>query len=511
MPKRKNSSGEDSLAKVLKPEQIKQLKIFDVLKLNCFKSFLIDNQLAYDSDAVKIDNKDLIRYQKQYEKDEKNRLAKLAISNSFLDYIACIPERFNRYDFVFNTTCDREFEASNQSESGRCWIFSCLNYLRKVMDNMNDRLDKKFQLSHNFIFFYDKIERSLEVLNYSLRTKNKKLTSNRLSKLEIDDGGCMPFFINLIQKYGIVPYSNYTENLHSSATSEINKVLNHKIIEYCAFIRKVDLPEKDINELIINTFMPEIYKLMVNFMGQPPTTFTWNNKHAENSDKHPDINIPNLTPLSFYKQFIQPHDNLDSMLYISLDPTNTKKLCATYYFNYSNVPGTGKVTTIFLPLHIVKQAVVNSLKDEIPIVLLAETEKINHEFQIMDDKAFDYDAVLNTKLMDNKADLYMYQMEGQSHAMLLDGVDYKNGKYIKWRVENSWGSSGEDLDSSRLVMTDSWFDRYVYGCCIQEKYFNKTILKQINKLRAEPIKFPKHENIWAQECRGCKRHGKMKK
>ena len=57
---------------------------------------------------------------------------------------------------------------TNQKSSGRCWIFSALNTFRfEIMKKY--KLDN-FELSQNYIFFYDKLEKANYFLESVLKT-----------------------------------------------------------------------------------------------------------------------------------------------------------------------------------------------------------------------------------------------------------------------------------------------------------------------------------------------------
>lgn len=52
------------------------------------------------------------------------------------------------------------------------------------------------------------------------------------------------------------------------------------------------------------------------------------------------------------------------------------------------------------------------------------------------------------------------------------------GKPKKWMVENSWGSG---TNNGHLIMTDQWFDEYMFRLVVDKKYIDnkvKKVLKQ---------------------------------
>jgi bleomycin hydrolase len=67
--------------------------------------------------------------------------------------------------------------------------------------------------------------------------------------------------------------------------------------------------------------------------------------------------------------------------------------------------------------------------------------------------------------------------------MLFTGVDIKNGKPVKWRVENSWGNKSGD--KGYYLMSDLWFNEYNYEVVIDKKYLTQKILNLFNK---DPVK-----------------------
>ena len=75
---------------------------------------------------------------------------------------------------------------------------------------------------------------------------------------------------------------------------------------------------------------------------------------------------------------------------------------------------------------------------------------------------------------------------GQSlltHAMVFEGVNLdENGKPNRWRVENSWGKDvGHD---GYFVMSDAWFDEYLYQVVVNRKYLT---VEELAEYESEPI------------------------
>ena len=84
---------------------------------------------------------------------------------------------------------------------------------------------------------------------------------------------------------------------------------------------------------------------------------------------------------------------------------------------------------------------------------------------------------------------------GSSHAMTLVAVDLDaDGRPKKWMVENSWGpSSGY---KGHLIMTDRWFDEYMFRLVVERKYVPQRVL---DVLKQKPVRLPAWDPMFADE------------
>jgi len=99
---------------------------------------------------------------------------------------------------------------------------------------------------------------------------------------------------------------------------------------------------------------------------------------------------------------------------------------------------------------------------------LQRTSGPKREEGILDVNFYDYGSLMGTTFgMDKKQRIQTFA-SGSSHAMTLMAVDLDaNGKPKKWMVENSWGPGA---NAGHLIMTDQWFNEYMFRLVVNKKY-----------------------------------------
>ena len=119
---------------------------------------------------------------------------------------------------------------TDQKRSGRCWLFAALNILRRSIIQKYD-LAKDFELSQNYLLFWDKYERINYNLELIISTYDQPLDSREVQQIlnnPCEDGGQWDMFTNLVRKYGVVPKHNYQESHHSSSTGDMRNIFKKK-------------------------------------------------------------------------------------------------------------------------------------------------------------------------------------------------------------------------------------------------------------------------------------------
>ena len=88
-----------------------------------------------------------------------------------------------------------------------------------------------------------------------------------------------------------------------------------------------------------------------------------------------------------------------------------------------------------------------------------------------DDASFDAGLLTGLDLAISKEDALDYSFSAMNHAMVITGVNLKDGKPTRWKIENSWGD--ESGKKGYYVCSDSWFDEYVFQAAVQKKYLGE--------------------------------------
>ncbi|MFZ4414968.1 MAG: C1 family peptidase, partial [Bacteroidales bacterium] len=104
------------------------------------------------------------------------------------------------------------------------------------------------------------------------------------------------------------------------------------------------------------------------------------------------------------------------------------------------------------------------------------------------------ESLFGVKFGMNKTQRIQSFESSSSHGMSLVAVDLSNGKPIKWLLENSWGSSAGF--EGHLIMTDKWFEEYMFRLVANKKYVAPEIMKITEQ---KPIILPPWDPMFSKE------------
>ena len=359
-----------------------------------------------------------------------------------------------------------------QKQSGRCWLFAGLNVLREIV--AKDLGMKEFELSQNYVAFYDKLEKInyfIEVMDDFLTCDQDDRTLQHILKTGIQDGGQWDMFVSLIEKYGVVPKEAMVETQSSSNTRFMNQLINIKLRQYAANARHLVLDQKE-DEIpaLKHQTLDELYTFLVTNFGMPPQVFDLEYMKDDTYQI-----IKGLSPQNFYKNYLK--DILKDYVSIIHAPTKDKPFMKTYTVQYlGNVIGGKPIKYLNLEMDDMKELVLKQLQNNELVWFGADVSRFgDREAGIWDDNQFDYDEMLEMSLYMTKEDELDYAMSSMNHAMVITGVNLDDQKPNRFKIENSWGD--KNGNKGYYLMTDSWFDRYVYQAVIHKNYLTKEQLE----------------------------------
>ena len=376
---------------------------------------------------------------------------------------------------------------TDQKQSGRCWLFTGLNVLRAQM-MAKYGLDE-MEFSENYCFFYDQLEKANLFLQGIIDTREKPMDDKMVEWLfqhPISDGGQFTGISDIIEKYGLVPASVMPETYSSENTSQIAQLIGWKLKEFGLKLREEfgkGAKEAELEQQKVE-MLGTVYRMLALAFGEPVKQFSWTIKGVTKE----------YTPQSFYKEFLG-NDLTGNYVMLMNDPSREFYKC--YEIDYDRHVYDGRNWTyINLPIEEIKSMAIQSIKDSTMMYFSCDVGKyLDSKRGTLDLNNYDYESLMGTTFnMDKKQRIQTFA-SGSSHAMTLMAVDLdKDGNPKKWMVENSWGTDAGY--QGHLIMTDEWFDEYMFRLVVERKYVPQNIL---NMLQQKPIRLPAWDPMFAPE------------
>lgn len=429
-----------------------------------------------------IDSAMMERLRASYKNTPADRAISNALRSTDIDVLATAADNKNGLDDNF-THKVKSKGITNQKSSGRCWLFTGLNVLRAQI--MKEHGIPELELSQNYNFFYDQLEKSNLFLQSIIDTSKLPMdnqTVEWLFKHPIGDGGQYTGISDNFSKYGVVPKGAMVETHSSSATTKLRKLITRKLREDGLKLRRMAADKASAKAIKAEkeTMLSEIYRMLALTLGVPPTEFTYTLKDKSGNM----VSKKTYTPQQFYKEFAG--NNLkDDYIMLMNDPTRE------YYKLYEidldrHIYDGGNWKFVNLPIEDIKEMAIASIKGDDMMYFSCDVNKnLNRELGLLDPDNFDYDSLFGVTFGMDKADRIRTFDSGSTHAMTLMAVDLDtNGKPTKWMVENSWGPGA---NNGHLIMTDRWFDEYMFRLVVNKKYAPAKVL---DILKQKPVALP---------------------
>jgi bleomycin hydrolase len=209
--------------------------------------------------------------------DAPTRALVNAISNNKINDLTVNRKLVAAHAPVFNVRIDVH-GITNQKSTGRCWMFAGLNLLRPAVI-------KKFKLaafefSETHLFFWDKLEKANLFLELVIANREKNWDDRELQAwmaAPVPDGGWWSYYVNLIEKYGLVPKSLMPDTSNTDNSSSLNAILETVLRDAAAAIRTPAARGSAVAELRLKktAVLKTVYRLLVLHLGAPCEKFTW--------------------------------------------------------------------------------------------------------------------------------------------------------------------------------------------------------------------------------------------
>ncbi|MDE7243799.1 MAG: C1 family peptidase [Oscillospiraceae bacterium] len=433
------------------------------------------------SHSVAVTGEDRERFENAFDADRANAVALNAVVHNGLFKSAKNFSAVQNISHTFSVQL-QQGDITNQKQSGRCWMFAGMNVIRAKI--MQERKMKNFELSQAYLFFFDKLEKANYFLENIIETREEPVNGRLVSFLlqdPVGDGGQWDMFCGLVRKYGLVPKSAYPESVSSSASRELNTCLTEKLREDACVLRTKYEEGSGIEQLreLKTDMLEEIYRFLCICLGKPPKTFDFEYRDKDNEF----FRDAGLTPLSFFEKYV----TIDLADYISIinAPTQDKPFHRSYTVRFLGSVKEGKpVKYLNLPIEDLKRLAAAQMQDGEPVWFGCDVGKrSDRDSGILDTGILSLEPLLNTHFSMTKAQRLDYGHSLMTHAMVLQGVNLdESGRPNRWRVENSWGK--DPGCEGYYVMSDEWFDEYLYQIVVHKKYLSP---EQLAAFETEPV------------------------
>ncbi|WEV72563.1 C1 family peptidase [Bifidobacterium sp. ESL0790] len=483
-------------------------------------------QTTNGNKGVALGRDDIERYSKAFNAERANKVAaNAAVSAGVLkaatDYRGA---RDLPRDFSVEL---KQGAITNQERSGRCWMFAALNTLRyEVMHRWNL---EDFEFSENYLFFWDKVEKSNAYLENVLATLDEPTDSRlfqAINEYPADDGGWWQMFVGLVDKYGLMPKSAYPESANSRDSLYFTEYLTMKLHEFAIDLRNRHEAGATLEELrdIKVDDMETVYRICAVALGEPPATFDFlarvkgdddeDNKKKDDKDSAEataaeakrkaeakagidtsrQIREYGITPMEFYRKYV-PVD-VDDFVTICNAPMKRTPFNRHYEIKYSsNIAELPGMRYVNVPSDVFHKAAIDQLTAGHPIWFACDCDKFALRGPgVFDEATVRVDQLFGTTFDMSKAQGLEYGDCPSNHAMTLTGVNIApNGQADRWKIENSWGkANGVD---GYFVASDQWFSRFITELIIRKEFLSPETLAVIEQ---EPVMLEPWEPLTAR-------------
>ena len=415
--------------------------------------------------------------------------AKVALARNAATQVGIEAASLNREKIQHTSTAVShrldDWKATSQKKSGRCWLFSSLNFLRsRARESLGV---KNFEFSQSYVFFWDKFERANWFLTDIIATSDEPVDGRLVQFLLGDvlgDGGQWDMAVSVYMKYGLVPKEVMPESEASTNSRPMNARLRAVLHIGALRLREAIAAGASAEEIDTQRrkILADVWKILVVCLGEPPVRFNWQWRDDE-GNFHRDGEI---TPHEFY----ECHVGVDLSEYICLvddpRPENPKGSMETVE-HLGNVVGGRPIRYLNAPVEEIKRIAAAQIAAGEAVWFGADvSQPYDRGLGFFVTGIHDYDGLFDVDFSSTKLERVRSGESAMDHAMLFTGVDLDEaGQPCAWRVENSWGD--EPGDSGFFTMDDQWFTDNVFEVVVPKSALPEDLAAAVD---AEPIVLP---------------------
>lgn len=376
---------------------------------------------------------------------------------------------------------------TNQRHSGRCWSFAALNTLRHKFATKYKFKD--FELSQNYLFFWDRIERANMFFQKIIATADKPLHDRTVDfylSFALNDGGQWANAASIIEKYGVVPEYVMPDTHNTKDTSDVAEVFDSLMRKDAIELRAMVQTNASAAELqeAQERMMGDVYKIAAYSFGEPPAKFDL--EYRDDDKKFHQV--LDLTPLKFYHEYFDT--NLSDYVVVTNAPDHEMDRSYLMPAQDSVVDGL-PIKFVNVPFAELQEGAIKQLQaGETVWVGNDVLQQMDRKRGLMDAKLYHREELLDVDFVMDKKHRLETKQAVVSHAMTLTGFDMVNDQPTRWKIENSWGK--DNGDNGYFVMTQDWFEEYTYEAVINKKYLSDRVKKVAE---SEPVTLPAWDSL----------------
>ena len=438
-----------------------------------------------------ISNEMLKQIQSSYKNTSADKAIRNAIGGTDIRKLSLNQENQQGLDTDFSIKVESK-GITDQQSSGRCWLFTGLNVMRaKAIARYNL---SSLEFSQAYSFFWDQLEKSNLFLQGVIDTAKEPMSNQTvewLFKHPLSDGGTFTGVADIVSKYGLVPKEVMPETYSSEHTSQMSSLIGLKLKEYGLELRESVQKGMDVKKIEARKteMLETVYRILVLNLGVPPTEFDYVRKDVKGNP----VETEHHTPMSFLGKY-GDKNLLTNYVMVMNDPSREYYKCYEIDFDRHRYDGKNW-TYVNLPVEEIKEMAIASLKDSTRMYFSSDVTQLDSKRGLLDVNNYDFGSLLGTTFgMDKKQRIQTFASMS-AHAMTLMAVDLdENGKPKKWMVENSWGA--QSGYKGHLIMTDEWFNEYMFRLVLETKYVPKKVL---DIFKQKPVRLPAWDPMFAPE------------